>query len=430
MGNHRSTRIFYGWWIVVAAFLNLFFAVGIIFYGFPVFYPTFVESLQFTRAQVTQGFLLGFLVAGLPFGFLAGALIDRMGARLVILSGVTLVGISLFLMGSMTKLWHYELLCIMEVLGYVLAGPIANQVLVARWFRVRRGRAMGYAYLGLGLGGVISPLLVNSLIRNFGWRYALEIVGLLVLVVLFPVGVWITRSTPYEMGLLPDGAKNGGMDEVRGSATDTVSSGTAAAVRSANFWLILAGSTLVVGAIGAVIQHFILFLKDQGYSAAVASRFFSGLIGASLGGRVVVGYLADRFQKKNTMALFYALLSASMLLLGMAHQPAAVWTFAMIFGFCMGADYMLIPLVIAECFGTDSLGKLLALIVMGYSLGQWGAPWIAGRIFDARHSYELSWRIMAVAGLLGAAAIYAVSNPSSKTRAWQLDSGPRRHPRV
>src|SRR6267154_851557 len=224
MANHRSTRIFYGWWIVLAAFLNLFFAVGIIFYGFPVFYPAFVESLGFTRAQVTQGFFLGFLVAGLPFGFLAGAMIDRIGARLVILSGAGLVGISLLLMGFMTKLWHYELLCVMEVLGYVLAGPIANQVLVARWFRVRRGRAMGYAYLGLGLGGVLSPLLVNSLIRSFGWRNALEIVGLLVLVVPFPVGIWITRSSPSEMGLLPDGAESGGLEEVK-SATDTAASG-------------------------------------------------------------------------------------------------------------------------------------------------------------------------------------------------------------
>jgi MFS family permease len=66
-------------------------------------------------------------------------------------------------------------------------------------------------------------------------------------------------------------------------------------------------------------------------------------------------------------------------------------------------------LVAAECFGTVSLGKLLAIIIMGYSLGQWGAPWIAGRIFDARHSYELAWNIMAVAGLLGGAAIFAVS---------------------
>jgi len=416
VAKHRSTRVFYGWWIVVAAFLNLFFAVGIIFYGFPVFYPAFVESLHFTRAQVTQGFLLGFLLAGLPFGFLAGAAIDRIGARLVILSGVGLVGTSLLLMGSMTKFWHYELLCVMEVVGYVLAGPIANQVLVAQWFRVRRGRAMGYAYLGLGLGGVISPMLVNSLMRHFGWRHALEIVGLLVLGVLFPVGIWITRSSPSEMGLLPDGAERIGLHEVKSSATDTAATRTAVAVRSANFWLILAGSALVVGAIGSVIQHFILFLKDQGYSAATASRFSTALLAASLGGRVVVGYLADRYQKKNTMALFYALLSASMLLLGMARQPAAVWTFALFFGFSMGADYMLIPLVTAECFGTDSLGKLLALIIMGYSVGQWGMPWVAGRIFDAQQSYELSWRIMAVAGLLGAAAIYAISNPAQKMR--------------
>ena len=70
--------MFYGWWIVLAAFLNLFFAVGIIFYGFPVFYGSLVESLHFTRAQATQGFLLGFIFVGLPFGFLAGYLIDQL----------------------------------------------------------------------------------------------------------------------------------------------------------------------------------------------------------------------------------------------------------------------------------------------------------------------------------------------------------------
>src|SRR2546422_6901427 len=137
MVNQRSTCIFYWWWIVVAAFLNLFFAVGILFYGFPVFYPAFVESLGFTRAQVTQGFLLGFLVAGLPFCFLAGAMIDRVGARLVILSGARLGGISLLLMGSMTKLWHYELLFVMEGLCYVLAGPLCNQVPVPPLFPLR-----------------------------------------------------------------------------------------------------------------------------------------------------------------------------------------------------------------------------------------------------------------------------------------------------
>jgi MFS family permease len=413
----KSTRIFYGWWIVVAAFLNLLFAVGIIFYGFPVFYPALAESLGFTRAQLTQGFLLGFLIAGLPCGLVAGVVIDRIGARWVILSGVGLVGISLMLMGWMTKLWHYELLCITEVLGYVMAGPIANQVLVAKWFEARRGRAMGYVYLGLGLGGVVSPLLSNYLIRNFGWRHALEAIGLLIMVVLIPVGLLVTRSAPADLGLMPDGAGLADADRSRSNVPDTAAApgNIRNAIRTTNFWLILAGSTLVVGAIGAVIQHFVLFLKDQGYSATVASRFFTALLVASLGGRVLVGYLADRFRKKNIMAFFYASLSASVLLIGFSHIPMVIWGFVAVFGFSMGADYMLIPLVTAECFGTASLGKLLALIIMGYSLGQWGAPWIAGRMFDVRHSYDLAWNVIAVAGLIGAAAIFAISPGAEKT---------------
>src|SRR5215475_14446340 len=109
---HSASGAYYGWWIVLAAFLNLFFVVGILFYGFPVFYPYFVESLGFTRAQLTQGFLLGFLFAGLPFGILAGALIDKIGARLVILAGVGMVATSLILMGKVTRFWQFEVLCI------------------------------------------------------------------------------------------------------------------------------------------------------------------------------------------------------------------------------------------------------------------------------------------------------------------------------
>lgn len=411
MLDHPPSGIFYGWWIVLAAFLNLFFAVGVIFYGFPVLYPAFVESLGFTRTQVTQGFLFGFFIAGLPSGLLAGALIDRLGARWVILAGVGLIGGSLVLMAWMTQFWHYELLCVFEVLGYVLAGPIANQVLVSRWFQARRGRAMGYAYLGLGLGGVAAPILINRLTGSYGWRHALLIVGLLVLLVLAPVGIWVTRSDPAKLGLTVDGVLEGGFPQPKPTSTSAFGAiGTA--VRSQNFWLLLSGSTLVIGAIGTVIQHFILFLKDQGYSTGTAARFSTLLLASSLLGRVLVGYMADRFSKKNTMALFYAVIGTSILLLKISPSPGVTGIFAVLFGFAMGADYMLIPLVTAECFGTASLGKLLALIIMGYSLGQWGAPWLAGRVFDARHSYALAWNIMAVAGLIGSFAIYGISSPS------------------
>jgi len=397
-----ARQIFYGWWIVVAAFLNLFFVVGIIFYGFPVFYPSLVDSLGFTRAELTQGFLLGFVISALLFGVLAGILIDRLGSRQVIRIGIWCVAIPLILMGSITNLWQYYVLCVMEVVGYVLTGPIPNQVLISNWFRVKRGRAMGAAYLGLGLGGAVAPLLISFLIQTFGWHHAFQIIGALILVVLFPVSQWITKSSPRDKGLFPDGLP----------AEPTVASGAvdvSRAVRSRNFWLILGGCTLTIGAIGGVTQHLILFLKGQGYSLVGASRISSLLLVSSLAGRVIVGYIADRYSRKNVMALFYLMLAVALPLLFSPQQPAAVWGFAMTFGFAMGADYMLIPLVTADCFGLPSLGKLLSLIIMGYSLGQWFVPWLAGRIFDARHSYDLAWIIMAIATTIGSVLIYLVT---------------------
>jgi MFS family permease len=415
-------RIFYGWWVVLAAFLNLFFAVGILFYGFPVFYPSMIESLGFTRAQLTTGFLLGFVVGALPCALLAGVLIDRLGARKVIWAGVWLVGLSLILMGSMTRLWQFYLLCVIEVIGYVLAGPIPNQVLIANWFERKRGRAMGYAYLGLGLGGAISPLAINKLIQTLGWRHALHVTGAVILIALFPAAQWIIRSNPRDLHLLPDGlsarlvapdpaaAPPDGFPAGKFSADTDLRS----ALGSRNFWLIVGGCTLTIGAIGAVTQHLVLFLKDHGYSLRAASHVSSALLAASLAGRVLVGHFADRRSKKNVMVLFYALLGVAIPLLFFSHRPSVLWVFAMIFGFALGADYMLIPLLTAECFGLSALGKLLSVIISVYSLGQWVAPWVTGRIFDAYHSYNLAWSIMTAAALLGAGIIYAIVPPGAE----------------
>ena len=183
----------------------------------------------------------------------------------------------------------------------------------------------------------------------------------------------------------------------------------ARAMRSRNFWLIVTGCTFTIGAIGAVTQHLILFLTGEGYSLSGASRVASGLLVSSLAGRVIVGYFADRYSRKNVMALFYLGLALAIPLLFAAPRPGVVWGFAIVFGFAMGADYMLIPLVTADCFGLPALGKLLAVIITIYSVGQWFAPWLAGRIFDTRHSYDLAWVMMAAAAAAGAALIYAVS---------------------
>ncbi len=402
--------IFYGWWIVLAAFLNLFFSVGTVYYGFPVFYQSLIADLGFSRSEVTQGFLLGALIIGLPAGLAAGTLIDKYGARQIILAGVGLIGAPLILMGFIHHLWQYEVLCGAETLGYTLAGPIANQVLVARWFSIKRGRAMGYAYLGLGLGGVIAPPTASWLIRHIGWRSALETIGSITLLILFPIGIFVTRSDPADKGLLPDGVFK---QHIKIPSTlPPRKPSIAHAIRTLNFWLLLAGSTLVMGSINTVIQHFVLLLRDKGYTVSSASLYSSLLLTASLGGRILVGYLADRFMKKNIMTFFYMSLALAIPLLILARHPLAAFSFAIVFGISMGADYMLIPLVTAECFGIETLGKLLALIIMGCSIAQWSAPWVAGKIFDATHTYHVVWILSACAAATGAVAIFFI-RPSS-----------------
>lgn len=269
-----------------------------------------------------RDFLIGSVTVGPLFGLFAGALIDRWGARAVIRVGIGFVGLSLALMGTMTRLWHYYVLCVTLVLGYVLTGPIPNQVLITNWFQAKRGRAMGYVYLGAGLGGAVAPPLANTLIEHFGWRHALEITGMIIPLVLFPVAQWLTRSTPRDLGLLPDGSAGdpspspipsgspasprpvGTAERPVPAACSRADASVGNAVRTANFWLLLAGSTLTIGAIGAVIQHLILFLRDQGYTSGLASSVSSVLLLSSLAGRVIVGHFADRYSKKNVMAFF------------------------------------------------------------------------------------------------------------------------------
>src|SRR2546430_15828688 len=130
--EYRLPRIFYGWWIVFSAFVNLFFAVGLVFYGFPVFYPSLVESLHFSRQQVTTGIFLGFAAAAPILGLLAGALIDRLGAKFAILLGAGFVGGALVFMGGVKTLWQYYMLCFSEGGGDVFTGAVPEQGLISK----------------------------------------------------------------------------------------------------------------------------------------------------------------------------------------------------------------------------------------------------------------------------------------------------------
>jgi MFS family permease len=394
--------MYYGWRITAASFAILFVVVGIVYYSFPVFYAPLIDEFGWTRAQATAGFFYSILIVGPIFGISAGFLIDRYGTRRILLAGLIAAGVGFLGFSTMHSLGIYYLFYFMETVGYVSGGPVPNQVLISHWFNRMRGRAMGLAYVGIGVGGAVAPVLAQYLIRHAGWRTAMIVFGGMVFLFLVPMVLLVLRNRPEELGLHPDGALPTAVASP--SAPEPKAISLRHAMKEPSFWLILAGSAMSIGAVGGVIQHLQLFLRDQKFTPEMAARVASFLLVSSIIGRVIMGYLADRFHKKYVMVAAYLMVGLSIPALYYVEAPGIVYLFALVFGFGMGADYMLIPLMTAHCFGVASLGKLMGVILTTDAVSQAFAPVLVGRLFDLHGSYRWGFAVLIVMSLLGAFA--------------------------
>ena len=176
--------------VAATAFVVLFCIVGLALWGLPFYYDFMVQQFGWTRAQVTSGNALSKLVVGPVFGFMAGWIIDRFGPRRVMMAGILMAGGALVGLGWMSTLGMFYLFYFFNALGYVCGGPLPNQVLLSRWFDKSRGKAMGFAYLGIGVGGATVPWISHTLVQHFGWQAALRLLGALIVVISHSPGVF------------------------------------------------------------------------------------------------------------------------------------------------------------------------------------------------------------------------------------------------
>src|SRR4051794_41347275 len=114
------------------------------------------------------------------------------------IAGVLMAGVALIGLGRMSALWTFYGFYLLNALGYVCGGPLPNQVLLSRWFDRARGKAMGFAYLGIGVGGALVPLLSGRLIAAFGWRGALQALGILIVVIALPFAYFVKEAPPSD----------------------------------------------------------------------------------------------------------------------------------------------------------------------------------------------------------------------------------------
>ncbi|HEX2310349.1 MAG TPA: MFS transporter, partial [Vicinamibacterales bacterium] len=235
--------------VAVTAFLALFAIVGVALYGLPFFYDHMVREFGWTRQQVTSGNAYSKLLVGPLFGFIAGWVVDRFGPKRLMLAGIVMAGGALVGLGSISSLTGFYVFYLFNALGYVCGGPLPNQVLLSRWFEANRGKAMGFAYLGIGIGGALVPLVAYGLTEAYGWHTALKLLGVLMIVVALPSALFI-RERPIEAD---------------GSRTDARSAAELAplapVLRQRAFYLLLVGSMCSIGAVGGTMQNLKLYLS-------------------------------------------------------------------------------------------------------------------------------------------------------------------------
>src|SRR4029453_3263912 len=185
--------------IATPSFTVLFSVVGLALYGLPFYYDYMVKEFGWSRTQVTSGNALSKLVIGPLFGFFAGWIVDRFGPRRLMLAGIVMAGVALIGLGSMSALWMFYAFYLINALGYVCGGPLPNQILLSRWFDRSRGKAMGFAYLGIGVGGAVVPLLSYWLTQMFGWRTALQVLGIVIIALSLPLVLLVKEKSTVRL---------------------------------------------------------------------------------------------------------------------------------------------------------------------------------------------------------------------------------------
>ncbi|MFL6416445.1 MAG: MFS transporter [Bryobacteraceae bacterium] len=398
-------RGFYGWWIVATTFVTFGLSVGIPYYNLPFFYDYFGRTHGWELKQIT----LGFPLAALLTIWVGPLLIPRFSPRKLIIAGTGLTALSLFGFSAMSgSLPVYFTLYFIYTVGYIFSGPIPHQILVSQWFQRKRGRAMGIVYVGVGLFGAIGSYLVKTVTDRYGFQTALLTVGGLMFLA-WPLSLFFLKDKPAELGQFPDGAP-GPPPDAKQSAHSF-----AHLLRSGPFWLLLLGSICSIGSIGSINMHMKFVFRDAGYvdqkvlnaTWATASEL---ILFSSIAGRIGIGLLADLFSKKRVMTATYFIVALTILLLLTVSpaRPVSLYVFAVVFGFSMGADYMLIPLMAAEQFGLNTLARAMAIILPANTIGQTWCPYLVSAMREHYGNYVAPMTMVFAIAMLGALSIAAL----------------------
>lgn len=400
-----KSGVYYGWWIVAAAFLTGLYIAGVVFYGFTTVFEPIVDDMGWSYAQVSLASSLRGIEAGLVAPVI-GVLVDRWGPRRLVFGGALFTFTGLMLLSRINSLAMFYASFTLIALGMSCATTTVLMTAVVNWFRKNVGLATGIVSTGFGCGGLLLPVIVK-LIDIYEWRNAVVILALGTLFTVLPLS-FVFRHKPEQYGYLPDGQKEGGLTFDDG-AEMSVAAGEGLkvkqALKSSAFWFITLAFTYFSLVVGAVITHVMPYLSSIGITRSMAGLVAAAVPITSIAGRLGLGWLGDRHSKRLIAAAAFGVVGLGAFCFGYA-DIAGAWMlvpFLILFGVSYGGCIVLRASLVMEYFGRKSFGTIFGLILGINMVGSIVGPPIAGWVYDSWGSYQNIWFILA--GLAGVALV-------------------------
>jgi MFS family permease len=391
----------------LVALVALTFAMNLVARGVPETFAVFLlpvqKGLGVSRADITLTYSVYMVAYGVS-GPLAGQLVDRLGARAAYGFGLLSLGSSYLLAGFASELWHYLVTVgLLGGLGAASLGMIVASALLSRWFMTRIGSIMSLPYAAIGAGMLMLPPLTQVLISRYDWRIAHMVLG-----------AGVLAALPLVM-LLPLGRISAGSQEwraLRKAAAASVAGPwrISAAMRTSAFWGLFAAYLFTSVAAYSVMPHSVAYLVERGFDPLFAASAF-GLAGMlSAIGIVAVGWMSDRFGRRQTATLSYlSTITGILALLSVSLHPtvALVYGFVLFFGLMQGARGPIIVAMVAALF-PGGVGAVYGTLSVAQGVGAGFGSWFSGFLYELTGSYTASFLLAICGSVAGLATFWVV----------------------
>ena len=388
-------RIFYGWYVVAAVFVITTATSGLAFYNLSILLAAFVAERGFA-VGIASGATAAFFIAGGIGGMIAGRLVDRIDARIVIVIAASLGAVALASVGHLREVWQLYAFHLVFGLCHGAVGLVPVTTVVARWFQVRRALAFSVASTGLSLGGIMVAPFVALLIERTGLAGAAPWMGLALFLGVVPVTILFLRPSPQAMGLEPDDGPPG--DGSNAAPTPAVA--FTHARRTRFFYAVSAAYLFLLGAQVGAIAHFyrLANTRDGVETAALA---LAVLATCSTVGRLAGGWLLLKVPTRGFALALMGVQAGSLCLLALAQGRVQILICAALFGLTIGNSLMMHPLLLAERFGTRDYGRIYSLSQMVTVVGVAGCPALIGVLYEVSGGYAVPFLVISALTVIG-----------------------------